>query len=84
MTHDSEQPMPPTAEPRPRSTATERMRLHRQRLREGRRCLVIELLGGEIDVLIRRGLLEPDERTDPDSLRVALYEFLDQTFGVTP
>jgi hypothetical protein len=44
---------------------------------------MIELLESEIDALIRRGLLEPDERSDPDSLRIALYEFLDQTLGVT-
>jgi hypothetical protein len=67
-----------------RSAAAERMRQHRERRRQGRRCLLIELLETEIDALIRRGLLEPDERSDPDSLRVAFYGLLDQTFAVTP
>jgi hypothetical protein len=59
-----------------RAAAAERMRQHRERRREGRHCLMIELLETEIDALIRRGLLEPNERSDPDSLRIALYEFL--------
>ena len=35
----------------------ERMRRHRQRQRNGLRCLVIELRETEIDTLIRKGLL---------------------------
>jgi len=38
------------------------MRRHRQRRRDGLRCLVIELRETEIDVLIRKGLLKPETR----------------------
>jgi hypothetical protein len=39
-----------------RSPAAERMRRHRQRRRDGLRCLTVELRDREIDELIRRGL----------------------------
>jgi hypothetical protein len=42
----------PTTEPAAPSAAAERMRRHRQRRRDGLRCLIIELRETEIDVLI--------------------------------
>jgi hypothetical protein len=66
--------------PRP-SHAAERMRRHRQRRRDGLRHLGIELRETELDVLIRKGLLNADARNDPDAVRRALYEYLDSTLG---
>jgi hypothetical protein len=60
------------------------MRLHRERRRNGMRCLIIELHETEIDALIRKGLLKPETRNDPSAVREALYTFLDGTLGVTP
>jgi hypothetical protein len=41
------------------------MRLHRERRRQGLRCLMIELRETEIDVLIGKGLLNSEMRHDP-------------------
>jgi hypothetical protein len=67
---------PPTA--KPRSPAAERMRRHRERRRDGLRCLTIELRETEIDALIRKGMLRADARNDPYAIEMALYEFLER------
>ena len=61
--------------------AAERMRRHRQRRRDGLRCLLIELRETEIDVLIKNGLLPPERRDDCESVQSALYAFLDRALG---
>jgi hypothetical protein len=66
------------------SGAAERMRRHRQRRRDGLRCLNVELRETEIDTLIRRGLLNNEMRNDPGAIMDALYAFLDSTLGATP
>ena len=48
-----------------RSLAAARMRLYRERRRQGLRCLMIELRETEIDVLIGKGLLNSETRHDP-------------------
>jgi hypothetical protein len=65
------------------SAAAERMRIHRQRRRQGLSCLTIELRETEIDALIRRGLLKAETRNDERAVRMALYAHLDQTLGAT-
>ena len=65
------------------SLAAGRMRLHRQRRRDGLRCLMIELRETEIDALIQRGLLNNETRNDPGAIIDALYAFLDSTLGAT-
>jgi hypothetical protein len=57
----------------------ERMRRHRQRRRDGMRCLQLEIRDTEIDKLIRRKLLKVEMRNDKQSLLDALYEFLEDT-----
>jgi hypothetical protein len=64
-----------------RSPSAQRMRLHRDRRRQGVRCLMIELREMEIDVLIGRGLLNRETRHDLRVVREALYAHLDQTLG---
>ena len=63
------------------SAAALRMRRHRERRRDGLRCMTIELRETEIDALIRRGLLEVDARNDLQSVRKAFYYFLERTLG---
>ena len=71
--------IPPTTEPAAPSAAAERMRRHRQRRRDGLRCLVVELRETEIDVLIRKGLLKRGTRNDTSAIIDALYAHLDTT-----
>lgn len=59
------------------------MRLHRQRRREGLRCLMVELRETEIDALIRKGFLKQETRNDEHAVREALYAHLDRTLGAT-
>ena len=66
------------------SGAAVRMRRHRQRRRDGLRCLNVELRETEIDALIQKGFLNNVMRNDPGTIMDALYAFLDSTLGVTP
>ena len=72
---------PPTAPPATRSTAAERMRAHRQRRRDGLRCVTIELRETEIDALIGRKAVA---RNDQDAIRDALYAHLERTLDAMP
>jgi hypothetical protein len=74
----------PTTDPVPRSPAAQRMRLHRQRRRDGRRWLSIEIWETEVDALISKGFLKAVARNAPDAVREALYAFLDGTLGSKP
>jgi hypothetical protein len=65
------------ADPRPRSAAAERMRLVRQRRRDGLRCYTIELHDDDLDGLQRRGFLAAEQRADQNAVLTALYSFLD-------
>ena len=53
-----------TTIPASRSPAAERMRQHRERRRQGLRCLLIEISETEIEGLIRKGLLPAEMRND--------------------
>ena len=66
------------------SSAAERMRRHRQRRRDGLRCLLIELRETEIDALISRGHLKKETRNDLNEVIDALYAHLDRTLGSLP
>jgi hypothetical protein len=82
MAHDADMTaIPPTAEPVACSQAAGRMRRHRQRRRNGLRCLNVELRETEIDTLIRKGLLKQETRNDGNSVVAALYIHLDRTLG---
>ena len=80
MAQSAEQAVIPSAdEPSKCSPAAERMRLHRERRRQGLRCLTIELRETEIEALIRRGFLKSETRHDTYAVRMALYDYLDRT-----
>ena len=66
------------------SPAAERMRRHRERRREGVRCLWVELRETEIDALVRRSLLEPETRHDQNAIADALYGHLERTLDQLP
>jgi hypothetical protein len=58
------------------------MRRHRQRRRDGMRCLQLEIRDTEIDELIRRKLLKEEMRNDKQTLLDAFYEFLENSLDV--
>jgi hypothetical protein len=62
-------------------SAAKRMRYHRERRREGLRCITIELRETEIDELIRRKLLQADARNDICAIRDGLHAHFDRTLG---
>jgi hypothetical protein len=64
-----------------RSSAAKRMRLHRERKRNGLRCLMIELRETEIDALIRKKLLAAEMRNDAGAVSEALYKLFDRQLG---
>jgi hypothetical protein len=43
------------------------MRRHRERRRDGMRCLTIEIRDSEVEALVRKQLLKPDARNDPNA-----------------
>ena len=63
------------------SDAALRMRSHRERRRDGLRCMTIELRETEVTALIRKGFLKEDARSNLQAVRSAFYGFLDRTFN---
>jgi hypothetical protein len=61
------------------SAAAKRMRYHRERRREGLRCVTIELRETEVTELIKRGLMEADARNDVHAIRNAVHRHLDES-----
>ena len=57
------------------------MRRHRTRRKNRLRCVMVELREREIDALIRRAGLPPEDRADHAAIRTALYGFFDATCG---
>ena len=57
------------------------MRRHRERRRDGLRCVTLDIRDGEIDALARNGFLKTDARNDLRSIEKALYEFLERKLG---
>ena len=52
--------------------AAQRMRAHRKRRREGLFIVPVHLDQPDIDGLVRRKLLRPGQRQDPEALQVAV------------
>lgn len=55
------------------------MRRHRERRRDGMRCLMVELYDTEISALVRKGLLKLEARHERDAIADALYDHLERT-----
>ena len=64
--------------PHSRSPSAKRMARHRERRRNGMRCITVELREVEIAFLIRSQFLEPEDRADPIALRNAMHRWLDR------
>jgi hypothetical protein len=61
------------------TAGAERMRVSRQRRREGMRCFTIEMREAEIARLVMLGWLSAASRHDRNAIVQALYKFLDQS-----
>jgi hypothetical protein len=57
------------------------MRRHRQRRRDGMRCVQVEIRDTEIDELIRRKLLKEETRNDNEAIVGAIYELLEDSLS---
>jgi hypothetical protein len=59
----------------------ERMRLHRNRRKNGLRLVGIMLQVTEIETLVRKGYLPPEERQNIWALQTAVHDLLDKTLN---
>jgi hypothetical protein len=59
-------------------TGAERMRVARQRRRDGLRCIPLEIRDDEIEALVTAGLLRSDARNDFNAIAAALGKLLDR------
>jgi hypothetical protein len=71
-----------TNAPEPSASPAARMRRHRQRRREGLRCLMVQLRETEIEALIYRGLLKPEMRNSKNAILNALHAYFDITLVI--
>ena len=61
------------------SAAALRMRRHRERRKDGLRCMTIELRETEVTALVRKGFLEQHACNNRQAVMNAFYGFLDRT-----
>jgi len=72
--------MPRTTTPYMSFTSSgRRMRLHRERRRDGMRCLTVEIHDSEVEALVRHGLLAGEARHDVNAIADAFYAHLERT-----
>jgi hypothetical protein len=62
-------------------SAAERMRVYRERRRNGLRCVRVLLHETEIDALIRKGFLNQERRHSPNAVDAALNGFICDALG---
>jgi hypothetical protein len=60
------------------SPSAERMRVSRQRRRDGLRCVPLEVRDEEIEALVKAGLLASDARNDRTAIAAAMGRLLDR------
>jgi hypothetical protein len=71
-----------SAETRPRArSSAERMRRHRNRRKNGLRLVEIMLRVTEIEALVRKGYLPPEERENIWALQTAVHDLLYKTLN---
>jgi hypothetical protein len=81
MSQNAETNIEPTTPTIESAAAAKRMRYHRERRREGIRCVTIELRETEVTELIRRKLLDAGARSDLRAIRSAIHRHLDDTLN---
>jgi hypothetical protein len=58
------------------SPAAQRMRLYRKRRRRGVRCIRVPIDAADIDALIKKKLLQEEDRHDPGAIKIAICDLL--------
>ena len=54
------------------SSSAERTKRHRNRRRQGTRCIIVDVSAPEISALVVRGYLPEEVRTDPKAIKLAI------------
>jgi hypothetical protein len=62
-------------------SAAERMRHYRQRQRRGERIIRVQIGPAEIEALVSKGFIGPDDRQDPVAIEYGLSVLIDQALG---
>lgn len=75
-------PMQERVKGTPCTAAAKRMRLFRERRRNGMRCVTVGLHDHEIDWLVQYGLLDPETRNDASAIADALHQYFDKTLSL--
>jgi hypothetical protein len=53
-------------------SSAERTRRHRNRRRQGTRCIIVDVSGLEVSALVVRGYLPEEARSDPKAIKAAI------------
>jgi hypothetical protein len=62
-------------------SSAERMRHYRKRRRRGQRIIRLQIGLAEIDALVSRGFLRPNDREDTDAIVYGMSAFIDEALG---
>ena len=76
MTSESQSDQAPAAA----QSAAERMRAYRRRRRSGLRCVKVRVGRADLDGLVEKGHLSPDERKDLHAIELAIEDFMFDCF----
>jgi hypothetical protein len=71
----------PDTSPRKSQSSAERMRHYRQRQRRGERIIQLQIGPAEIEALVSKGFIGPDDRQDPIAIEYGLSALIDQALG---
>ena len=67
--------------PRKSPSSAERMRRYRERQRRGERIIPVHIGPAEIEALVSKGFIGPDDRQDPTAIEYGLSFLIDQALG---
>jgi hypothetical protein len=73
--------VPPSISSRRSQSSAERMRHYRQRQRRGERIIRVQIGAAEIEALVSKGFIGPDDRQDPIAIEYGLSVLIDQALG---
>jgi hypothetical protein len=62
-------------------SSAERMRRYRKRQRRGQRIIRVQIGPNEIEALVSRGFLGPNDREDTSAIEFGMSAFIDETLG---
>jgi hypothetical protein len=63
------------------TSAAERMRRYRKRQRRGQRIIRLQIGPAEIEALVSRGFLGPNDREDTSAIQFGMSALIDEALG---